>query len=87
MQYSYNNYLKKIDSCVYVQLINILLWLNLNLFFQINLAPAFEKIRESARAISESVPPEIRQAVDEVVEGNVRIITIADNFHTNLHSH
>ncbi|CAL1685951.1 unnamed protein product [Lasius platythorax] len=36
---------------------------------RINLAPAFEKIRESARAISESVPPEIRQAVDEVVEG------------------
>ncbi|XP_020284567.1 uncharacterized protein LOC109855117 [Pseudomyrmex gracilis] len=35
---------------------------------RINLAPAFEKLRESARAISESVPPEIRQAVDEVVE-------------------
>ncbi|XP_029160704.1 uncharacterized protein LOC114932590 [Nylanderia fulva] len=36
---------------------------------RINLAPAFEKIRDSARAISESVPPEIRQAVDDVVEG------------------
>ncbi|XP_072749837.1 uncharacterized protein Osi6 [Anoplolepis gracilipes] len=36
---------------------------------RINLAPAFEKMRESARAISESVPPEIRQAVDDVVEG------------------
>ncbi|EZA55586.1 hypothetical protein DMN91_009106 [Ooceraea biroi] len=36
---------------------------------RINLAPAFEKFRESARAISESMPSEIRQAVDEVVEG------------------
>ncbi|XP_011703622.1 PREDICTED: uncharacterized protein LOC105459366 [Wasmannia auropunctata] len=35
---------------------------------RINLASAFEKIRESARAISESAPPEIRQAVDEIVE-------------------
>lgn len=55
-------------------------------FFQINLAPTFEKIHESARAISESAPLEIRQAVDEIVEGNVRIDKyIANNFHINLH--
>lgn len=43
------------------------------LFFklQINFAPAIEKITESARAISDSVPQEIRQAVDEVVEGKI----------------
>lgn len=36
---------------------------------KINFAPAIDKIGESARAISESVPQEIRQVVDEVVEG------------------
>lgn len=36
---------------------------------KINFAPAIEKIGESARAISESVPAEVRQAVNEVVEG------------------
>ncbi|XP_014475622.1 PREDICTED: uncharacterized protein LOC106744952 [Dinoponera quadriceps] len=36
---------------------------------RINLASAFEKMNESARAFSESMPTEIRQAVDEVVEG------------------
>ncbi|XP_011163936.2 uncharacterized protein Osi6 [Solenopsis invicta] len=36
---------------------------------RIDLASAFKKIHESARAISESAPPEIRQAVDEIVEG------------------
>ncbi|KYM94433.1 PREDICTED: uncharacterized protein LOC108781233 [Cyphomyrmex costatus] len=35
---------------------------------RINLASAFEKIQESARAFSESAPPEIRQAVNEIVE-------------------
>ncbi|KYN39946.1 hypothetical protein ALC56_05714 [Trachymyrmex septentrionalis] len=35
---------------------------------RINLASAFEKIQESARAFSESTPPEIRQAVNEIVE-------------------
>jgi len=40
--------------------------------FQINLASAFEKIHKSARAISESAPPEIRQAVDEIVEGSIK---------------
>lgn len=50
------------------------MWLNSNYqFFQINLASAFEKIHESARAISESTPPEIRQAVDEIVEGIIKI--------------
>lgn len=51
---------------------------------QINLAPAFEKLRESARAISESVPPEIRQAVDEVVEGKCQTLRLYDTFHTYL---
>ncbi|XP_012287558.1 uncharacterized protein LOC105703632 [Orussus abietinus] len=36
---------------------------------KINFAPAIERIGESARALTESVPQEIRQAVDEVVEG------------------
>ncbi|XP_017891510.1 uncharacterized protein LOC108631852 [Ceratina calcarata] len=36
---------------------------------KINFAPAFEKIGESARAISDSAPEEVRQAVNEVVEG------------------
>ncbi|XP_016907055.1 uncharacterized protein Osi6 [Apis cerana] len=36
---------------------------------RINFAPAFEKIGESARAISDSAPEEVRQAVDEIVEG------------------
>ncbi|KAL6263593.1 hypothetical protein P5V15_006382 [Pogonomyrmex californicus] len=36
---------------------------------RINLGSVFEKVHESARAISESAPPEIRQAVDEIVEG------------------
>ncbi|XP_011880754.1 PREDICTED: uncharacterized protein LOC105569165 [Vollenhovia emeryi] len=35
---------------------------------RINLGSVFEKIRESTRAISESAPPEIRQAVDQFVE-------------------
>ncbi|KYN12859.1 PREDICTED: uncharacterized protein LOC108767081 [Trachymyrmex cornetzi] len=35
---------------------------------RINLAPAFEKIQESVRTFSESAPPEIRQAVNEIVE-------------------
>ncbi|KAL0105059.1 hypothetical protein PUN28_016592 [Cardiocondyla obscurior] len=35
---------------------------------RINLASAFQKIHESARSISESAPPEIRQAVDQFVE-------------------
>ncbi|XP_012522908.1 uncharacterized protein Osi6 [Monomorium pharaonis] len=35
---------------------------------RINLASVFKKIYESAHAISESAPPEIRQAVDEIVE-------------------
>lgn len=49
-------------------------WLNSNhQFFQINLASTFEKIHESARAISESTPPEIRQVVDEIVEGIIKI--------------
>ncbi|EFN89934.1 hypothetical protein EAI_15233 [Harpegnathos saltator] len=39
---------------------------------RINLASAFEKVSGSVRAFSESVPPEIRQAVDEVVEGRKR---------------
>lgn len=43
------------------------------IFFQINFAPAFEKLRESARSFSESMPSEIRQAVDEVVEGKIYI--------------
>ena len=40
-------------------------------YFQINFAPAIEKIGQSARAISDSVPEEVRQAVDEVVEGEI----------------
>ncbi|XP_003401369.1 uncharacterized protein LOC100649553 [Bombus terrestris] len=39
---------------------------------RINFAPVFEKIGESARAISDSAPEEIRQAVNEVVEGRGR---------------
>lgn len=61
------------------------MWLNLSQFFQINLASAFEKIHESARAISESAPPEIRQAVDEIVEGSVKIDRYIANFHTDFH--
>ncbi|XP_003705505.1 DUF1676 domain-containing protein Osi6 [Megachile rotundata] len=36
---------------------------------RINLAPTFERIGQSARAISDSAPEEVRQAVNEVVEG------------------
>ncbi|KAK1122756.1 hypothetical protein K0M31_009198 [Melipona bicolor] len=36
---------------------------------RINFAPAFEKLGESARALSDSAPEEVRQAVNEVVEG------------------
>ncbi|XP_066582074.1 uncharacterized protein Osi6 [Prorops nasuta] len=36
---------------------------------RINLGSTIEKIGQSARAISDSVPQEVRQAVDEVVEG------------------
>ncbi|OXU22418.1 hypothetical protein TSAR_010529 [Trichomalopsis sarcophagae] len=36
---------------------------------RINFSPALEKIGESARALSESVPTEVREAVNEVVEG------------------
>ncbi|XP_017752399.1 PREDICTED: uncharacterized protein LOC108545370 [Eufriesea mexicana] len=36
---------------------------------RINFAPTFEKIGESARAISDAAPEEVRQAVNEVVEG------------------
>ncbi|XP_014212820.1 uncharacterized protein LOC106642522 [Copidosoma floridanum] len=36
---------------------------------QVNFTPAFEKITESARAFSESIPSEVRQAANEVVEG------------------
>ncbi|KYQ59792.1 hypothetical protein ALC60_01177 [Trachymyrmex zeteki] len=35
---------------------------------RINLASAFEKIQKSIRAFSESAPPEIHQAVNEIVE-------------------
>ncbi|XP_043266995.1 uncharacterized protein Osi6 [Venturia canescens] len=36
---------------------------------RINFAPAITKIGESARAMVDSVPEEVKQAVDEVVEG------------------
>ncbi|XP_015114463.1 uncharacterized protein LOC107039395 [Diachasma alloeum] len=36
---------------------------------RINFAPAIQKIGESARAMVESVPEEVQQAADEVVEG------------------
>ncbi|XP_034179152.1 DUF1676 domain-containing protein Osi6 [Osmia lignaria lignaria] len=36
---------------------------------RINLAPTFEKIGQSARAFSDSAPEEVRQAVNEIVEG------------------
>ncbi|OXU22419.1 hypothetical protein TSAR_010530 [Trichomalopsis sarcophagae] len=36
---------------------------------KINFAPVFQKIGESARAVSGSIPAEVKQAVDEVVEG------------------
>ncbi|KOC70945.1 hypothetical protein WH47_04931 [Habropoda laboriosa] len=36
---------------------------------RINFAPAFEKIGDSARALSDSAPEEVRQAVNEIVEG------------------
>ncbi|KAF7407997.1 uncharacterized protein V1477_004606 [Vespula maculifrons] len=39
---------------------------------RINFAPAVEKIGEVARTISDSMPQEIRQAADEIVEGRVR---------------
>ncbi|KAI4495825.1 hypothetical protein M0802_008448 [Mischocyttarus mexicanus] len=39
---------------------------------KINFAPVFEKIGESARAISDSMPQEIRQAADEIVEGRAK---------------
>lgn len=49
--------------------------------FQINFAPAFEKIGESARAIGDSAPEEVRQAVDQVVEGTLcSIKTFRANF-------
>ncbi|KAK2579927.1 hypothetical protein KPH14_007607 [Odynerus spinipes] len=43
---------------------------------RINLAPAFEKIGESARAISDFMPQEIRQAADELVEGRGKKIKL-----------
>ncbi|XP_014212872.1 uncharacterized protein LOC106642569 [Copidosoma floridanum] len=36
---------------------------------KINFSPALEKINESARALGESIPVEVRQAADEVAEG------------------
>ncbi|KAI4491856.1 hypothetical protein M0804_003248 [Polistes exclamans] len=39
---------------------------------KINFAPVFEKIGESARVITDTMPQEIRQAADEIVEGRVR---------------
>ncbi|XP_015173238.1 PREDICTED: uncharacterized protein LOC107064741, partial [Polistes dominula] len=39
---------------------------------KINFEPVVEKIGESARALTDSMPQEIRQAADEIVEGRVR---------------
>lgn len=36
---------------------------------QINFAPAMEKIGQTARAMVNSVPTEVKEAVNDVVEG------------------